>query len=56
MTEPTDKNPIIDAEIYRLKSDVQCMQSCLANGLTLQGYIDIQQNLIKILQSSKGQL
>lgn len=37
--------------INGIKAELQCMESCLAQGFTLQDYIDTQKNLIKTLSS-----
>lgn len=36
--------------INDIESELQCMESCLAQGFTLQMYIDTQKDLIKILR------
>ena len=36
--------------ISDIKAELQCMESCLAQGFTLQMYIDSQKDLIKILE------
>ena len=47
-----------DIEIIRrtetindIESEIQCMESCLAQGFTLKDYIDCQKQLIEILNS-----
>ena len=37
--------------INDIEAEIQCMESCLAQGFTLQDYIDTQKDLIKILDS-----
>tara|TARA_R100000951_G_scaffold9030_1_gene8126 strand:- start:147 stop:335 length:189 start_codon:yes stop_codon:yes gene_type:complete len=36
-------------EINAIEAELQCMESCLAQGFTLQDYIDTQKHLIEIL-------
>jgi len=36
--------------ISDIKAELQCMESCLAQGFTLQMYIDSQKDLIGILE------
>jgi len=36
--------------IRDIKAELQCIESCLAQGFTLQMYIDSQKDLIKILE------
>lgn len=37
-------------EINSIEAELQCMESCLAQGFTLQDYIDTQKQLIEILK------
>ena len=36
--------------INDIKAELQCMESCLGQGFTLQDYIDTQKHLIEILE------
>ena len=37
--------------ISDIKAELQCMESCLEQGFTLQDYIDCQKQLVEILES-----
>ena len=37
-------------EIYNIEGEIQCMESCLAQGFTLQDYIECQKQLKDILK------
>ena len=37
--------------INDIEAEIQCMESCLAQGFTLQDYIDCQKQLVEILDS-----
>ena len=51
MIEPDMPKIRRNAVIDNIKAELQCMESCLAQGFTLQDYIDTQKNLIKTLES-----
>ena len=38
-------------QINAIEAELQCMESCLAQGFTLQDYIDCQKRLVEILIS-----
>ena len=38
-------------EIFNIEGEIQCMESCLAQGFTLQDYIESQKQLKDILEA-----
>lgn len=43
----------LDEQIEEAKCDIQCIESCLAQELTLEDWLETQRQILRILESNK---